>query len=58
MVVETTALKRAQAHRKLLRKVKIELERLREQEKVKGQASSSKQKVLTVYRLSRMQRHS
>lgn len=34
--VEATAMRRGQAHRRLLRKVKIELKMLREQEKVKG----------------------
>jgi hypothetical protein len=36
-VVEATAMKRAQAHRRLLRNVKLEVERVCEQEKVKGQ---------------------
>ena len=45
-VVEATASKRAQAHRRLLRKVKTDLERLREQEKVKTQTNKSKQSVL------------
>ena len=47
-VVEATAMKRAQAHRRLLRKVKTELEMLREQEKVKRQINKSKERVLTV----------
>jgi len=47
MVVEVTALQRAQAHSRLLRKVKIEIERLREQEKVKTPKNSSKQSMLT-----------
>lgn len=44
-LVEATAMRRAQAHRRLLRKVKTELEILREQEKVKGPINKSKQKV-------------
>ena len=60
MVVEATALQRAQAHSRLLRKVKIEIERLREQEKVKTPTNSSGQSMLTSFnhrRSSRMQRH-
>jgi hypothetical protein len=47
MVVEATALQRAQAHNRLLRKVKIEIERLREQEKVKTPRKRTKQSMLT-----------
>jgi hypothetical protein len=41
-VVEATAMKRAQVHRRLMRKVKTELEMLREQEKVKRQINKFK----------------
>ena len=53
-------MKRAQAHRRLLRKVKTELRMLCEQEKVKRQMNELKQGTLIIqcsrYRLSLMQR--
>ena len=48
MVVEATALQRAQAHSRLLRKVKVEIERLREREKVKTSKTRPKQSMLTI----------
>jgi hypothetical protein len=56
-VVEATASKRAQAHRQLLRKVKIELERLCEEEKVREQKDKCKPSMLTSRRLLQMQRY-